>query len=373
MKTLFLVLTVILTVSCYELTSTATSSNPPKSPARQSNAELSNQKAPRLSLFASNEPFVHDLVVSAGKIIGVGTGAKSPSDELFVMEEGSTNRWVGQPLDELTNSFVDAKDISLKAGTLWLAASGGVVMKKPESGCCWENLTRVPSAEATFISFADSTVGYVLARAFNKNESGLRVFKTSDGGRSWTRVLEDLRAGNPFDLVVVDRKTVIVAMNDEYILRTSDGGDTWAYSEITPRERKIDRSDWIKLNDSGASDLELFEDTVWVVGERGSFYSSTDHGKTWSRPQVLPELLRSEAIRSIAFSSSGNGVAVGENGLIIGSNDRGKTWFLVPENVTTTVLLDKAIGKGKENLHSVKFVDDTAMILGERGVYTFSF
>jgi hypothetical protein len=49
-------------------------------------------------------------------------------------------------------------------------------------------------------------------------------------------------------------------MNDEYIVRTEDGGKTWKPQELENTRRTIKEDDWIDLKDNGASDLTRASD-----------------------------------------------------------------------------------------------------------------
>lgn len=78
------------------------------------------------------------------------------------------------------------------------------------------------------------------------------------------------------------------------------------------------------MNRTGASDLEISSDIVWVVGDKGSIYFSEDKGKMWKRPTKLPDDITQKTLRSVAFSSLGKGAAVGEGGYVAISTDFGR-------------------------------------------------
>jgi photosystem II stability/assembly factor-like uncharacterized protein len=82
---------------------------------------------------------------------------------------------------------------------------------------------------------------------------------------------------------------------------------------------------------------------VYVVGSKGLFMVSTDHGKTWDY-RVLHErpgnvLFQDRDLYAIQFSPDGNsGWIVGEMGLMMHTADGGKTWKLQKSGITTNLL-----------------------------------
>lgn len=226
----------ILNTSCHEI-STGTQINKLGSPMPGAKDELHKETDVRLQFVANNSPFVYDFVFSEGKIIGVGTGVKNNAEGLFVLNE-RTKSWDNQRVDSASSGKCGSVNgITLENENVWIVCYPGFVMKKAKFEENWRTMARIPVVEATFIAFVNPKVGYVVFRAFNKRETGLRIFKTEDGGESWKEVYENIVAGNPFDLAVSDEKTVLLAMNDEYVLRTEDGGATWHQLELEPPEK----------------------------------------------------------------------------------------------------------------------------------------
>jgi len=367
---LVIILSLFLQMSCRDVNTSTQAKD--EDFHTSSNSKVKGEEGIKIQFLARNSPFVYDFVFSNGTVVGVGTGEKNRDDGLFVLNE-RTKSWDKQPVDSVTGSGLAINDITLENDDIWIAGPAGLIMKKGESDEHWRAMARIPVLEATLIDFADSRTAYIVSSAFNKRETGLRIFKTEDGGNSWKKVYENLIAGNPFDLAVIDANTVLIAMNDEYILRTENGGVTWQPIELEPTVEKIGSDDWIRLNRSGASDLEISSNICWVVGEKGSMYFSEDKGISWKRPIEMPVSVTGQSLRSIAFSPKGKGVSVGENGYILVSEDFGKTWNELSSHLMKETILKKEAGDGNENLHKVKFIEENAIILGKNGVYRLSF
>jgi photosystem II stability/assembly factor-like uncharacterized protein len=99
---------------------------------------------------------------------------------------------------------------------------------------------------------------------------------------------------------------------------------------------------------------------ICVVGSKGLFLTSSDHGKTWIE-QTLKErpgspLFQDRDLYSIRFTPDGKaGWIVGEEGTILYSNDGGKTWTRQPSGTT-------------KNLFKVAVIDpQTAVAVGADG------
>jgi photosystem II stability/assembly factor-like uncharacterized protein len=94
----------------------------------------------------------------------------------------------------------------------------------------------------------------------------------------------------------------------------------------------------------------------WAVGNKGSFYRSSDQGKTWQKPENLPQDFLKQSWHSINFADAMRGMAVGENGAIAITDNGGITWSYYDSQIKEN--LDKVILKGR-----------TAIILGSKTIY----
>lgn len=219
----------------------------------------------------------------------------------------------------------------------WVVGSGYVLHTK-DDGQTWEQISKPTNYDLSEITFVNSKVGYVGGGA----ERGCQIFRTSDGGKTWSKVYENFEEGIIFDLVALDEKTAIAAINDSFLLRTEDSGKTWQT---------------IKLKTQGASGLTVTsEGNVWVVGRNGSFYYSTDSGRTLQRPSNLSQNIMAQNWDSIAFVDAKRGVAVGNNGAMMVTQDGGMTWKEIETGVT-------------DNLGNVRLNGESAIVIGSQKLY----
>ena len=121
------------------------------------------------------------------------------------------------------------------------------------------------------------------------------VYRTTDGGATWQKVLFIDEDTGAIDLVMhpTDPNTLFAAMYQRRrtawgfngggpgsgIYKTTDGGDTWR--ELT---------DGLPEGDKGRVGLDIYRGdgdlviaTVEAAGDEGGFYASTDGGETWEK------------------------------------------------------------------------------------------
>lgn len=132
------------------------------------------------------------------------------------------------------------------------------------------------------------------------------MYRTRDGGRTWRRLswgfTHNCAAGSGFRLMFVDRRHGWVANptpngNFWRLFRTRDGGRTWTYRQV----RDMPELDEVTFRTRRVG---------WGIGlswlYRGPLYRTTDAGRTWKPEPRLPELRYSVPV----FSGS-TGIVMG--------------------------------------------------------------
>jgi photosystem II stability/assembly factor-like uncharacterized protein len=149
----------------------------------------------------------------------------------------------------------------VKAGTIWVGTDDGKVQLTQNHGGTWTDLTpALVSAGAK----ADRWVSRVFASPFNADtafvsKSGFRnddfspyLYKTTDGGKTWTSIAGNL-PNYPINVVVQDRENrdLLIVGNDVGVFVSINGGGSWtrlkanlpdvAVHDLTihPRERDL--------------------------------------------------------------------------------------------------------------------------------------
>lgn len=178
-------------------------------------------------------------------------------------------------------------------------AYGDGVYKSIDAGRSWTNVGLKQSEHIGKIAIdpTNSDMVYVAAQGPLSTKGGERgLYKTSDGGKSWKKVLDGGTWAGATDVVVDPRNhNVLLASTwqrfrrvygfinggpESALWRSTDGGETWKKSQAgLPTTEDIGRI--------GLAISPRNPDVVYAVVEaangRGGFYRSRDNGVNWER------------------------------------------------------------------------------------------
>ena len=192
----------------------------------------------------------------------------------------------------------------------YLLLGNGNVLRSSDSGKTWSRRTAVPGTPATSeasriqpsdIEFTSPGTGFA-------STTGGDVYYTTDGGSTWTPVLQ-----LPFamrDLEFPSASVGYAVGAAPIAFKTTDGGATWnelGLPEGTP--------DVARISCSGTDSCLA----VTVDGDR--LLRTTDGGASWTR--VNPT---SKKLAAVGLASATRAIAVGEGGTTVLSNDTGRTF-----------------------------------------------
>jgi photosystem II stability/assembly factor-like uncharacterized protein len=175
-------------------------------------------------------------------------------------------------------------------------------------------------------------VGYVITAGIAAG-GGEEIWKTLDGGDSWTRIQ------SPFtdvydDMVAIDCvDDVVIVVNGttaDTIARSADGGATWSIINVG-------------LNKILTDVFMLDSMNIWVCGEDGRIAKSADGGLTWTAQEA--GVATAEDLNEIHFFDENYGLAVGDAGAILRTINGGVDWELVSSGVATNLLCCRAVTK----------------------------
>jgi photosystem II stability/assembly factor-like uncharacterized protein len=146
--------------------------------------------------------------------------------------------------------------------------------------------------------------------------SGL-IAKTTDGGENWIYQNEDLYVD---EIQMIDENTgYVIEFNSIY--KTTDGGVNW---------------DLIHSTDDFIFTLNFIDvNTGWIGGENNLVLKTEDGGETWTKQDQFVNALSSATrnIRDFQFMDENNGWAAGDyssnNRLLARTDDGGETWEVV--------------------------------------------
>ena len=236
--------------------------------------------------------------------------------------------------------------------TFYFGATGGGVWKTIDGGSNWKNITDKyfgGSIGCVSVAPSDPTILYV-----GEGESTLRgnvsegfgIWRTDDGGRSWRNLgLKDTRhiirivihPKNP-DMVWVAAIGHLFGPNEERgIFKTTDGGKTW--KKVLYVNNKTGCSDLImepgnpSVLYAGTWRIQRTPHSMESGGDGGGLWKSVDGGETWkniSAAKGLPKGLWGIVGVTVSPSNNDKLYALIENaaGGMFVSNDAGESWTL---------------------------------------------
>ena len=187
------------------------------------------------------------------------------------------------------------------------------------------------------IYFVDENVGFIIGGRGT-------ILKTEDGGKTWARKMAMSsagvgRGGNPrgmranlMGIQMISETTGFIAGTENTILKTTDGGETWVGSSERARVGET------------RNNLEgiwfVSPTTGWVIGSFGTLLHTADGGENWEKrdPGFDNNLF------GIHFLDENTGWISGQEGLILHTTDGGATW-------------NQQKVESYDDLHDITFVD----------------
>ena len=276
------------------------------------------------------------------------------------------NCW-GQSNWILLNSSCDANLRGLSIvndKVVWASGSMGTWMKTLDGGNTW--ITGSISG-ASKLDFRDiHAIGINTAWVLSAGDTG-RIYKTYDGGISWTMQYENYTKGIFFDGFSFWDDDNGIAYSDPvdetfFLIFTEDGGETWTKinNGNMPKAMKNEAG----FAASGTGICTYGDSLVWIAsggGEKARVFKSMDRGRSWTAEETPMASGDGKGIFSMVFSSPLNGVIVGgsyldstnSQGNCATTNDGGKTWQLVTRSQPNGYRSCIAISKDGNSLATV--------------------
>ena len=228
------------------------------------------------------------------------------------------------------------RGVSAKAKAVWVSGNKGTVLKTLDGGQTWRQVSPSGVADLDFrdIEAIDDQTAFLMSSGDGPKS---RIYKTTDGGASWTLLATNLEPKGFWDCMSFWDQTHGMIVGDPVdgrftILATSDGA-TWQTLK-GPSANKDEGA----FAASGTCLFTRGTREAWFgTGGLGGarVFHSADGGQTWSVAKTpIRHDSASTGIFSLVFSDALHGIAVGGDymkpddpgGNIAVTEDGGKTW-----------------------------------------------
>jgi photosystem II stability/assembly factor-like uncharacterized protein len=183
----------------------------------------------------------------------------------------------------------------------------GRIFRRETGSEDWEAVATPTESALTNIRFANDQLGLAVGH-------DQVILRTTDGGKTWAQVNIDIEAETPlFDAVFVTPDYAIAVGAYGLYMDSRDGGQTWD-------SRAISELDW-----HHNAIQKLSDTTLLIAGEAGTVLRSEDAGETWS---VVPVEYQGSYFGAQALSE--NQVLIfGMRGHVFRSDDAGRSFVEV--------------------------------------------
>jgi photosystem II stability/assembly factor-like uncharacterized protein len=263
---------------------------------------------------------IYSITVDPTNHLIIYAGTTNP-DSLFKSTDGADSWSVsdgGLPDDYIVRSIaVDPDDPStVYAGTeKWGSCAGGVY-KSTDAGAAWSPASSVELEELLVSSLAIDPGQHqtVYAGAFDScydRKGG--VFKSSDGGESWTKVLKE---PNVNALAMDPRHSrILFAATETGMFKSTDRGARWR------------RADQGILGPSVlAVEVNPMRSQVTLAATGGVLFRTTDRGSTWV---ALTNVIGGSVQALAADPIDGDTIYAASGEWVFKTTDDGRTWALI--------------------------------------------
>ena len=230
-------------------------------------------------------------------------------------------------------------------GVAWASGTDGTVLRTEDGGFVWQGCAMPPGAEKLdFRGVQAFDAQTALVMSSGKGDLS-RVYKTTDGCRTWIRVSPSADADSFFDTLIALSPTSVIVLGDSMknryqLLAGRFSGDMSGWTDPTLSEKPLAGEASFAASNSALvrvpSSSEEAKNYFWFAAQvpekslvhRLDFKSWTDFA-TFTTPMAQPTA--SAGIFSLAFRTSSVGVAVGGD-------------YAKPANATQTAAFSKNAG-----------------------------
>ncbi len=237
-----------------------------------------------------------DIVYFDGNIFAVGN-----SGTLLRSEDG------GITWNVLTiNTVGNINKVIFNEQIGYLCTSKGEVFKSNDKGFSWSNIVyNNPDFNIISISFNSANEGYIIGED-NNSLTGL-IYKTSDGGINWIKILDNPNYLAFYDITFVENSIICVGTLGT-ILKSTDGGISW---NVKPTN-----------NFNSLKSVYFINSQLgFICGLSGTLLKTTDSGESW----INVSTNEFNNLNKVIFNNLDDGILIGGNGTLLKTTNAGES------------------------------------------------
>lgn len=226
---------------------------------------------------------------------------------------------------------------------VWASGSNGVILRSTNDGRTWKQLSVAGAGGLDFrdIEAFDADTAYVMSSGEGDKS---KIYKTSDGGKTWKLQYTDRRTDFFLDALACDSRTHCYALSDpvggKFVVLATEDGEHW---QELPRDKMPPALPNEGASAASGSALTLCEDGSIYFGTgvgAARIFRSRDRGRSWEAVTIPIAAGPTGGVFSVACEGRGRYLAaVGGDykqptrarQTAVYSEDFGKTWTLAEQ------------------------------------------
>jgi photosystem II stability/assembly factor-like uncharacterized protein len=212
------------------------------------------------------------------------------------------------------------------ASTGWVVGAGQHIYRTTDGGSTWTTQTTdlSPYSGLYSVAFVSANTGWAVGG------SGA-ILHTDDAGQNWTRQSSpEVAILSSVSFPTARDGWIVAGGAGNMTLRTTDGGEHWTEVPLPDTASGMWTGHFISAS------------TGWVIGSKGRIYRTQNAGSNWTQlnAQTTADL------GSVWFVDGSNGWICGASGLMLRTSNSGMTWSRQNTGVSA-------------GLNAVRFIDTT--------------